>query len=778
MKPSRTLTRLRTRPTARMLAVAVAGVLTLAAAGAVTSVAAGSARGAQRGSIVLSGSPGVPVANPSTDTVYVPIQCKASFCSTPAAGNVVDVINAARCNASGAVGCRVLAKVNVGKSPLAAVLDRRTDTVYVANASGSVSVLNGARCNAHVTSGCRRARVATITTGGFMVAAAYDPRTRTLYAANPKGQVLVIGVARCNAITTAGCRQPVKRIKDKRGPDGVDVDIATDTVYAADAGPTGNGDTVSVIDGSTCNGTNGSGCGRAPRTVKVGSNPFWDLVDQATNTVYLANFNDGSVSVINGTRCNARAKTGCHHVARAVRTGAGAAFLAADPARHTVFAINQGDDTLSAIDTRTCRGTRTSGCPKLARAQQAASNVGRRYLGFPSAMALIPRTGSAYLVNVGGSDRLAVIDVRHCDAVNTSACRVNAPNVARPEFRAAIDPSSDTIYASNLNLPRIDVLNAATCHPHNLRRCAPVAEIPVAHADAEVGAIDATNHTLYAADPSAGMISLINTATCNAADTTGCSARPATIPLGPSPGSPVLNPASQTLYTVIGKNGNQIAVLDAATCNAQTMSGCAQAPGIVAVGPNTGQLAVSGLTDTIYAANAGPNFSGHTISVINGATCNGTDHTGCGQPAASATVGLGPDGIGLDDQTHSVYVANNTNGDAPGTVSVINSATCNGHSTAGCQAHTLTIPVGRSARLVAVDATTDRVYVTNYSSATVSIIDGSTCSAEVTTGCARPAPAQPVGSQPDGLAVNDNTNTVYALTQQGPGAMSVFQGAP
>jgi hypothetical protein len=42
--------------------------------------------------------------------------------------------------------------------------------------------------------------------------------------------------------------------------------------------------------------------------------------------------------------------------------GDGTAFVAVDNALHTVFALNQGDDTLSAISTRTCNGTVTSGC--------------------------------------------------------------------------------------------------------------------------------------------------------------------------------------------------------------------------------------------------------------------------------------------------------------------------------------------------------------------------------------------------------------------------------
>jgi DNA-binding beta-propeller fold protein YncE len=171
--------------------------------------------------------------------------------------------------------------------------------------------------------------------------------------------------------------------------------------------------------------------------------------------------------------------------------------------------------------------------------------------------------------------------------------------------------------------------------------------------------------------------------------------------------------------------------------------------------------------------------SGDTVAVINGATCNATNHSGCGQPAATITVGLGPDGAAVDDHTHTLYVANNPNGgDFAGTVSVINAATCNGANTAGCSGPMPTVLVGRSSRLVAVETNTNRIYVTNISSASVSVIDGTACNAEATSGCAQPAAQQAVGSQPNGLAVNDNTNTVYALTLLGAGAMAIFGGAP
>ena len=506
----------------------------------------------------------------------------------------------------------------------------------------------------------------------------------------------------------------------------------------------------------------------------MGSGAFWAAVDQASDTVYVANNNDGTVSVINGARCNARVTSGCGSTPPTVTTGANPQFVAVDPSSGTVFAVNQGDDTLSAINTRTCNGTVTSGCQHRAPNEQASPNQDPGYNPFPNAFALIPQTGSAYVVNVGGANVLSVVSVSRCNATATAGCRAEAPSVPAHEYLISADPATGTIYASNSSLPQIDVLNGATCHAGNLTGCAPVAEIPVGHPMANVGAVDDATHTLYAADPPAGTVAVINTATCNATNTAGCAQHPPAIKIGASPNTPVINTATQTLYVSYGSNADRVAVVNAATCNATRTAGCGQTPAVVKVGAGTAVLAVSAATDTIYAPNSGSSFSGDTMSVINGATCNGTSHSGCAHLAATVTVGSGPYGVTVDDRTHTVYVANNADGDSPGTVSVINGATCNGTDTAGCSRplpHHGHRPVTAARR---GGHRTGIVYVTDFSSAGVSILDGSRCNASLTSGCGAPPREQAVGSQPFGLAINQNTSTVYVTDTFQAGSMSIL----
>ena len=717
------------------------------------------------GSVVLDGSPGQPGASPQTGTVYVPIQCTTSFCNPNTPAHVVDVINAARCNAKTAAGCQVVARARVGTSPLDAVVDSRTGTVYVVNGtSNTVSVINGARCSALVTAGCGRP-VATIKVGKFPVAGVINPATRTLYVVSPNGNVFVINAAGCNAVTTRGCGLPVKTVKAGAGSQAIDVDVATDTVYTANNGANGNGTTVSVINGATCNGHTSSGCGQTPGTVTVGSGAAWVAVDQASDTVYVANYNDGTVSVINGATCNATITSGCHNTPPTVTTGAGAGFVAVDSGLHTVFAVNQNDNTLSAINTRTCNGTATAGCSQAPPAERAtAPDQGPRYNPGPNFLTLIPRTGTAYVVNVGGRNILSVTSIGRCNATNTTGCRIDAPSVPDPEFLLAIDPATDTIYGGNLNLPQIDVINGATCNTSDLSGCAPVATIPMKNFDANmgVGSIDEATHTLYASNPLSNTVAVINTATCNATNTTGCAQPPPLIKVGVAPGPPALNPATRSLYVPFGKINvfNKVAVINTATCNATNTTGCGQAPGVVTVGKNTFTVAVSVRTDTIYA----PSGIGNTVAVINGATCNGTNHSGCGRLAATARGGSVPFAVAVNDHTRTVYVTNFANGDSPGTVSVINGATCNGTHTSGCHQRFPVLATGRGPDGVAVDPSIGTVYVTNLFSATVTILNGSRHAGR----------QQAVGSLPQFPAVNPSTHTVYVTQAFQAGSMSIF----
>ena len=105
------------------------------------------------------------------------------------------------------------------------------------------------------------------------------------------------------------------------------------------------------------------------------------------------------------------------------------------------------------------------------------------------------------------------------------------------------------------------------------------------------------------------------------------------------------------------------------------------------------------------------------MSVINGARCNGQDTSGCDQTPPTAQAGFGAAGIAVDHTTHEVYVTNIEDT----SVSVISGATCNGSDTTGCHRSPTYVSVGNYPGAVAVDPTVGTAYVSNLDN-TISVI--------------------------------------------------------
>src|SRR5262249_19387681 len=95
------------------------------------------------------------------------------------------------------------------------------------------------------------------------------------------------------------------------GPQDMVLNPATHTLYAVSDPENGADGSVSVLNASTCNALRASGCAGSTPYVQVGAGPGAIAVDQATDTVYVVNSNSNTVSVINGVTCNARRTTGC-----------------------------------------------------------------------------------------------------------------------------------------------------------------------------------------------------------------------------------------------------------------------------------------------------------------------------------------------------------------------------------------------------------------------------------------------------------------------------------
>jgi DNA-binding beta-propeller fold protein YncE len=275
---------------------------------------------------------------------------------------------------------------------------------------------------------------------------------------------------------------------------------------------------------------------------------------------------------------------------------------------------------------------------------------------------------------------------------------------------------------------------------------------------------------VYVTNNGGDTVSVINGATCNAKDQAGCGGTPPTVTVGNGPFAVGIDSTTDSIYVTNGgamsngtssSVGDTVSVIDGATCNAAVQSGCDQTPATVAVGPGPAGIGVNQNTDSIYVADTGQfggatSALGHTVSLIDGATCNATDQAGCGQATATVPVGVAPFGVAVDESTNKIYVADNTGGDTPASLSVINGASCDAAETSGCatRAPEMAGP-GFAPNGIALDPTNHVLYTANFYGANVSAIDVGSAKGS------HSAALFAVGSAPEDIAIDPANHTVY-----------------
>jgi YVTN family beta-propeller protein len=647
--------------------------------------------------------------------------------------------------------------VQAGANPVSDVVDPNTHTVYVINGGdGTVSVINDASCNATNQSGCGQAVVSTLNVGADGLSLVIDQATHTLYVGQ-SDTVAMINTTTCNASNVSGCDATAPTAPVGSFPGFAALDAATNTVYV----PNINENTVSVIDGNTCNATVQIGCA-GTGTVTAGNGATQVDINDQKHTAYVANYNDGTVSLIDTATCNGIVRSGCNDRFPTVAVGPGPSADVIDPASDTVYVEigPAGDGSLGSvamINGAICNVTHTGGC----RQAPATTPDGAG----PISMTENPITRTVYAVNQGDSD-ISVIDAATCNATVSYGCRQVPPalsiggptNSMITNFNGAgsvaVDQSTDTLYATSQVEDNVSVLNGATCDASHTTGCTRFAPTTTVGNSTQGVADDPATHTVYVTNRGDDTVSVINTAICDAADPAGCHRAWPTLKVGNFAQDLRVDVATDTIYVVNG-NDNTVSVINGATCNALTGAGCNQTAATVPVGSFPFALTVDQLTDTVYVANSGDN----TVSVIDGATCNGTHHAGCSQTPPTVAVGSGPSGVAVDEQTNTVYVTNNNTN----TVSMIDGATCNATDQGGCSQTPGTVTVGNNPYPIDIDQRTGAVYVGNDGDGTLSLIDGGTCNASEMAGCGQPITV-PVEQFPFGIAVNHRTGTAYVTS--------------
>ena len=177
------------------------------------------------------------------------------------------------------------------------------------------------------------------------------------------------------------------------------------------------------------------------------------------------------------------------------------------------------------------------------------------------------------------------------------------------------------------------------------------------------------------------------------------------ISLTSSPDGIAVNATTNKIYVATTYPNTSVIVIDGST-NAVVST---------ITGPNLSYpqgLAVNAKTNTIYVANGqgcSSSSNCNNLAVIDGATDSVT---------TSIPVGHSPAGVAVDSQTNFIYVANAGNYDSNevGSVTVIDGAT---NATTTLTDSNLTYPYR-----IAVNPTTNKIYVLSILSSNVTVIDG------------------------------------------------------
>jgi DNA-binding beta-propeller fold protein YncE len=708
--------------------------------------------------------PGGIAVDVKTDTVYV----------ANVGANTVSVFNGATCNATVTSGCgQAPAEVPVGLQPVTVTADPADHTVYVANYgavalggppgnSTTVSMIDSGTCNATDLAGCPAKPPPTVNVKAAPNDVAVNQATHTVYVTTIGAQAAQNGWAvfnadTCNAVMQSGCGTIGRLIGDPIGPNAAAVDPANDTLYTANYD-----NTISAFGLRHCWAGDLRGCATGkPGIVTPFPNPAFGgpnlfvAVDAALHSVYVTYQKDDSLLVVNTDACNGSHLAGCATLRPpTIHAGGDVEGVALDGQTQTVYAVNEVDSTVSVIDAGACNATDTTGCDHRPPAAAVPAPVG---------LAADPAVRTAYVA--AGPDTVAMINTQACNAHHPDGCATRPPSVrvAAAPMAVAVDQSTHTAYVASYgsgSAGTVTVLDTRTCNATHTAGCADRPTLQVPGGNPDDLAVNPATGTLYVATITThgpNLASVFNAATCNATVTTGCGQAPAVLHVGQSAGGNsmlnlAVNPATNTLYATNlitqgphGFTGSTVYVLNGATCDATTRTGCGQIPATIQVPAATPRgstpvgIAADPATDTIYTADLNVGESASTVGVINGAICNGTDHTGCGQTPATVPAGFGTQGVAIDTAAGQVY-ANNIQDTS---VSVINGNTCNGHRTTGCHHTPAKIAVadypgatqgapkqvGNSPEPIAIDPTVGTAYVETITG--VSVIPA-TCERQVT----------------------------------------------
>jgi DNA-binding beta-propeller fold protein YncE len=541
----------------------------------------------------------------------------------------------------------------------------------------------------------------------------------------------------------------------------------------------GGDNALAVINATTCNATNTSGCAAGPvATVATGNVPLGLAEDPLSHTLYVANIVDNTVSLIDVSHCTAQQTAGCSQVAPTVSVGNAPVALALDARSHSVYVANAGDNTVSVIDTSTCSAKHPTGCP----ASPPTQAVG----GAPNAVATSSDGGTVYVANsgngpngiVGGGSTVSLIDATACNGGHPQGCSTTPAPVAgvggeqddQPQS-LAFDPATHNLYAANSSDDSVSVLDGSACAARHIGGCPQTA--PDVQSGGSPNALAAlpSQHTVYVVDGVDGAVAVISDRGCTNTHPLDCRAAPAIATVvgryDALASGVTVDAADHTAYFIdygVGFGGPFVVdLIDTSTCNAATTTGCVSPAGNFAPKSTPNGVTVDPASDTVYLSEGGPGAD--QVEVIDGHHCNAAHSTGCAGkaviPIDATSTSTGQ--VVIDEATKTAYVY----AFGPQQIEVIDISHCNATDASGCSSQPVAhIPFADPVLSAGVGH--DTLYadaLPNFDSTVqgyVGVFDTRHCRAGHTTGCASLAPATvTVGRDPTSLAVDAVHKTVY-----------------
>jgi DNA-binding beta-propeller fold protein YncE len=499
--------------------------------------------------IVANFDPTQGAVDEATHTVYVGV-------GSDALGSVL-MIDGSHCNGTDNSGCGATPKsALVGSLPVDVLIDPATHTVYVeSQESSKISVINGATCNATTTAGCAKIFPA-LAVGVDPLFMDLDPNTHTLYATSQDtNTVWVLNAATCNASKTSGCTKFAPVTTTGIGPVMLAENPNTKTLYETNQGE----NTVSVIDPAACNQSHLAGCNQSWPKINVGATSRWIGVNTVTNTIYVSNRDDNTLSVINGATCNAGTTSSCAQPQPTTGVGNVPQQVAVDEATNTIYVVNQGDATVSVINGAVCNGANSAGCAQV----WPTVRVGNS----PQGIAFNPATRTLYATNTN-DNTVSVINASTCNRMNHSGCGHTPPiiSVGAAPRAIGIDPSTNTVFVGNRDDMTVSVIDGSTCNGTHTSGCGqiplaiPVAAFPDVTGNNEyiIGrtvTIDSATHKVFVPVIGDSDVVVIDGSTCNGSHPSGCQATVVPLRMGGFTNGATIDETSGTVYVANDTDG-------------------------------------------------------------------------------------------------------------------------------------------------------------------------------------------------------------------------------